>query len=210
VKTLPVELLVENRHAVVIGGDDECLAKVERLLDAGADVHVIADQDPHPEIEQYARRGALQLSRRAPTEEDANAAFILFVGPDHRELGASLFAQAVSAGRLICCLDFPQASTFVNPSVTQVSGLRVTLSSAGNSPGLLKRLREDLVAVLSDPRMARFVEKLGELRRSLPAGQRKAPLQKAVAGFKLSAELTFPDWFERDASPPGGSRAPHE
>lgn len=207
-KTLPIELLVENRPALVIGGDDECRSKVERLLLARATVHVICDGAVHSEIEAHANRGALQLSRRSPTEDDVRGALVTFVGLEHRDLGSRLFDQAHHAGRLLCCLDHPSTSTFVNPAVADVAGLRVTLSSGGESPGLLRRLREDLVAALSDDRLGRFVETLGELRRSLPLGERRARMQRAVAGFALTAELRFPEWFEAGAAPPGSG--PHE
>ena len=101
--------------------------------------------------------------------------------------------------RLLCVLDRPELSTFVNPAAFEVSGLGVRLFSHGVSPGLVKRLREGLEAGLADARLARFVERLSALRDTLPRGERAERMRRAVEGFEIQLRLRFPDWFDPQA-----------
>ena len=46
IDTLPVELVVRGRRAVVVGAFGECVSKIERLALAGADTIVFAEGEP--------------------------------------------------------------------------------------------------------------------------------------------------------------------
>ena len=82
-------------------------------------------------------------------------------------------------------------------AVASASGISVAISTEGKSPGLAKRIREDLVTLLSDPRLARFVSLLQRKRLELPRGQRAKAMADAVTGFSLMGELRFPHWFDQ-------------
>lgn len=207
-RTLPVELLVDGRVAVCLGACAEVGYKIERLLEAGAVVRVIADGAIHPLVEDAARAGTIALERRAPTAEDAAGAAVVFVSPEHEELGASLAATARTGSRLVCTLDRPAACTFVNPAVARGPHLAFALASGGRSPALLRRLREDLEVALRDPRLATFVERITTLRNEAPPGEKASRGRSAVAGFALDLAFRFPRWFERGAAGPDDPDAP--
>jgi precorrin-2 dehydrogenase/sirohydrochlorin ferrochelatase len=98
---------------------------------------------------------------------------------------------------LFCTLDRPEASTFTNVAVVRTPGVTMTFGSSGRSPGLVRRIREDLEALFSDARFGRFVDELAALRASLPRGERAARMADAVRGFAVEARLRYPEWFER-------------
>lgn len=199
---LPIEVCVAGRAALIVGGDSECASKIERLLAAGAVLTVVAAGPVDPAIVAYADAGRVRLHRRALLASDSAGVAITFVAPDDEATGEKLFRDALDDGRLVCCLDRPERSTFVNPSVFGVSGLRITLSSGGRSPGLLRRLREELTSLLGDPRLERFLSELDELRRRLPRGERAERMREAVRGFRVRGTLEFPEWF--GGAPPRG------
>ena len=58
----PVNLLVAGRRCVVVGGGRIAARKIEALLDAGADVHVVAP-DVGDEVRAWADAGRLTLAR---------------------------------------------------------------------------------------------------------------------------------------------------
>ena len=123
-------------------------------------------------------------------------AAVVFVSPEEEALGASLAATARDNGTLVCTLDRPAASTFVNPGSADVSGLRVSVASGGLAPALVRRLREDLESILGAPELGVFVRRLGELRQALPRGARAEALREKVAGFRLEGRLVFPAWWD--------------
>jgi precorrin-2 dehydrogenase / sirohydrochlorin ferrochelatase len=202
-RTLPIELDLVGRAALVVGAGPEIPSRVDRLLEAGAVVTVVAEGDPGPELR--ARAAAISLLERTATDADLEGKAIVFVAPAATPEGEARarrwHAEAARRGALFCAVDRPEACTFVNPAVARVSGMTMTFATGGRSPGVARRVREDLTALFSDPRFARFVDRLATLRAALPRGGRAAPMAEAIRGFAVEARLVFPAWFERDGDP---------
>lgn len=201
---LPVGLDLRDREALVIGSGGEIPAKVDRLIEVGARVTVIA-ATPDAAMEARATAGSITLLRREATDADLEGKAIVFVSPfgtpEEEARALRWHAEAVRAGRLFCAVDRPEACTFVNTAIARAPGLTLTIGTDGASPGAARRIREDLEALFADPRFARFVERLATLRASLPRGERAARLSEAVKGFAVEAKLRFPGWFERGEDP---------
>jgi precorrin-2 dehydrogenase/sirohydrochlorin ferrochelatase len=203
VPTLPVEVDLQGRAALVVGQGPEVLSKIDRLIEAGAVVTVIVEGDPGPELE--ARAGRVEILSRGATDADLEGKAIVFSAPFTTAEGEARarrwHADAVRRGALFCVVDRPEACTFVNPAVVRTQGLTLTFSTGGASPGAARRIREDLSALFSDPRLGRFMERLRALRAELPRGPRATRMAAAVQGFAVEARLRFPAWFERDEEP---------
>lgn len=198
---LPIELDVADRDALVIGSDPEVLSKIDRLLRAGARVSVIAPGEVHPAIEEHWRAGRVTLHRREPKPADLEGKAVVFLAPGDDELSRRLYEEASRDGRLVCTLDRPEVSTFANPAVASAPGLTMSFSTGGVSPSTARRIREDLEALFSDPRFARYMEVLRKLRSALPRGERGERMKRAAEGFAIEARLRFPAWVERDEEP---------
>lgn len=201
---LPVGLDLSGREALVIGQGGEIPAKVDRLIEAGARVTVIA-ADPDPPILARAAAGRLVCHRREAEDADLDGRAIVYVAPfttpEEEARVKRWHAAALAAGRLFCCIDRPEACTFVSTAIVRAPGLTMTFGTDGASPGAARRIREDLEALFADPRLARFLDKLAALRASLPRGARAARLAEAVKGFSIEARLHFPAWLERGEDP---------
>jgi precorrin-2 dehydrogenase/sirohydrochlorin ferrochelatase len=138
---------------------------------------------------------------------DLEGKAVVFVAPGDESLSRALGDWAARAGRLVCTIDRPEMSTFVNPAVVQAADLTMSFGSGGASPGVLRRIREDLAVLFSDERFARYLAALRRLRDTLPRGARAARMSQAVQGFRIEARLCFPTWFERTDTP-GGAPPP--
>jgi precorrin-2 dehydrogenase / sirohydrochlorin ferrochelatase len=201
-RLFPIALDLTDRLSLVIGAEGEAPNAVDRLLAAGARVVVVAPGGVHPSIERADLAGLIELHRRPFEERDLDGAAIVFLAPGDEALSRRLHEDLSRAGRLVCTLDRPEVSSFVNPSVVAVSGLTMSFSSHGISPSTMKRIREDLGALFSDPRFARYLEALRRLRESLPRGEeRMKRMRGATEGFGIEARLRFPGWLERDEEP---------
>ncbi|MEO7328791.1 MAG: NAD(P)-dependent oxidoreductase [Minicystis sp.] len=203
---LPLDLDVQGREALFLGGSVELVSKIDRLLDAGAIVTVIAEGPLDEAIEERAARDAIVVHRRAFTFADlAGKALVFqapFTTPEEEALAKRLDAHARAHGLLFCAVDRPEACTFVNSAVVHASGLTMTFNTGGTSPGTARRIREDLERLFGDARFARYLDLLRTLRASLPRGERAARMAEAVKGFAVEARLVFPAWFEADEAPP--------
>jgi precorrin-2 dehydrogenase/sirohydrochlorin ferrochelatase len=201
----PIELDVRGRHALVVGASAEVVTKIDRLIAADARVTLIAEGLLGPEIEAWEQKGALTVVRRAFTERDLEDKAVVFLAPPHtpeeEALARRLYQDALRDGRLVCAVDRPESSTFVNAAVARAPGLVMTFSTEGTSPGAARRIREDLEAIFADPRWERFLAALLRLRASLPRGERAARMAEVVKGFAVEGKLRFPDWLERGDDP---------
>lgn len=197
----PVELDVLGRDVLVVGADGEVVSKIGRLLEAGARVMVMTTGEVDAQVEAWVHEGRVCLERRAARVEDVDGKVLVFVATSHAEQADPFFRRALNEGRLVCTVDRPESSTFVNPAVVRASGLTMTFASGGTAPGAMRRIREDLEQLFSDARFARFLEALGQLRAKLPRGQRTEKMAAAVQGFRIDATLRFPSWVERDETP---------
>lgn len=203
IDTLPVELVVRGRRAVVVGAFGECVSKIERLALAGADTIVFAEGEPIDDrVVELAREGRIALADRPYTPADARDACVVFVATSLEHVGAALFADARANGRLVSTLDRPEHSTFINPAVARGAGIRIAISSGGAAPALVRALRQQFDKLLDDTRLQRFVDVLSERRAAAPRGTRGEAMRDLLEGFEVRLGVAFPRWFEsgeRDA-----------
>lgn len=197
--TLSAEIMVRGRRALVVGGTDECMAKVARLLLAGANVLVVAEDPIDPSISALAERGEIALERRGYREGDEMGAVVTFVSRDLIDIGTQLARAAERTGALVSTLDRPEASTFVNPAVAERHGLKIALSSGGRSPGLLRKLREGLEKALDDERLGVMLAEIHRVRSALPREQRKTEVDKLLRDFRVEVSFAFPAWVRTGA-----------
>jgi len=198
----PIALELDGRDALVIGAHGEAPGAALRLLEAGARVTVVAPGEVHEPIAQAAAAGRLALHRRPFDDADLEGKALVLIAPGDDALSRRLHRELTAAGRLVCTLDRPEVSSFSNMAVVSVPGLTLAFSSHGASPGTLRRIREDLTALFSDPRFAAYLDALRRARARLPRGAaRMARMRAAVEGFGIEARLRFPGWFERGEEP---------
>ncbi|EYF01330.1 precorrin-2 dehydrogenase/sirohydrochlorin ferrochelatase family protein [Chondromyces apiculatus] len=226
-RLFPIALDLNGRSALVIGAHGEAPHTIQRLLAAGARVTVLAPPglaasdtttrdaetrdketpdvapsraeapDIDPAILAAADAARLTLHRRPFQDSDLEGQAIVFLAPLDDALSRRLHRDLSAAGRLVCTLDRPEVSTFSNMAVAEVPGLTMTFSTHGASPATARRIREDLTALFSDPRFARYLDALHRARAALPRGEaRMARMRAAVQGFAIEARLRFPSWFD--------------
>ena len=91
----PVSLRVEGKCCVVMGGGAVAERKVEALLQAGAQVRVIAPEVT-PGIARLAREGQVEWRRRGASEADVEDALLVIAATDDRDLNARIAASLLS------------------------------------------------------------------------------------------------------------------
>ena len=149
-----VQLNMENRRCVVVGGGSVALRKTASLLEAGATVTVIA-----PEIlpEITALQGsfpALSLCQREFKQGDTAEAFLVIAATDNRNVNAAVASEAKKHHCLLNVTDDPEAGNFSVAGTYDNGSLHFSAATGGN-PRLTHLLLEDLQQQYGDD-MAAF------------------------------------------------------
>jgi precorrin-2 dehydrogenase/sirohydrochlorin ferrochelatase len=164
----PVALELSGRRCVVTGGGREAEAKARALLEAEADVVVIAPSVTDG-LRDLVRRGELTHIARRYERGDLSGAFLVIAADENRAARAEVFAEA-EAERVLCnAVDDVEHCHFAVPSIVRRGELLLAISTGGRAPALAKRLRRRLTAEFGWEWEA-LVGVLGEVRaETLPA-----------------------------------------
>ncbi len=162
----PVSLVVAGKRCVVVGGGAVAARKVTALLDAGADVLVVA-----PEICEQIRALPVERAERPYGRGDLDGAWLVIAATDDTEVNRQVSADGHDARVWVNAADDPEACAFTLPAVLRRGPVTVSVSTGGHSPALAGWLR-DQVADLLGPEIGRLAELLSEAREELQAAGR--------------------------------------
>jgi precorrin-2 dehydrogenase/sirohydrochlorin ferrochelatase len=158
----PVALELSGRRCVVTGGGQEAEGKARALLEAEADVVVIAPRLTDG-LNDLLRRGEITHIARRCQRGDLAGAFLVIAADSDRDVSASVFAEA-EAERVLCnAVDDVEHCHFAVPSIVRRGDLLLAISTGGRAPALAKRLRRRLTAQFGWQWEA-LVDVLGDVR----------------------------------------------
>lgn len=125
----PIVLHVRGRRAVVVGGGKVAARKVYGLLEAEADVVVIAPEAV-PDIEALAAKGEIVWRKKTFAEDDLAGAFLVIAATNDRNVNEAV-AQAAAPGQLVNVVDDPKRCDFHVPAVIRRGPLTIAVSTGG-------------------------------------------------------------------------------
>jgi uroporphyrin-III C-methyltransferase/precorrin-2 dehydrogenase/sirohydrochlorin ferrochelatase len=161
----PVSLELRGRRCVVVGGGGVAETKARALLDAGAEVRVIAE-DFTGGLHHLEECGSIELVRRPYATGDLAGAFLAIGASGDPATNEQLWAEAESRGILLNAVDDIAHCHFSAPSVLRRGDLSVAISTGGKAPALAKRLRAQLARYVGEEYGA-LVEALGDVRAEM-------------------------------------------
>jgi precorrin-2 dehydrogenase / sirohydrochlorin ferrochelatase len=189
----PMFLKLQGRQVVVIGAGKVGEPKIAGLLETGARIRVVA-LAASAAVHDWARQGRLELGLRAFTAEDLEGAFLAVVATSSRKLNEHIYYEAQRRGVLSNVVDVPDLCDFFYPAVVRRGDLQIAVSTAGQSPSLAQKIRQQLEKQFG-PGYAEWVAELGETRRLILASdldqERKLDLLQSLAS-REAVEAALP------------------
>ena len=156
-------LRLSGRRCVVVGGGEIGLEKVEGLLACDGDVTLISPEAV-PELQQLAAEGSIAWERRAYAgPEDLEGAFMVIASTDDTDINIAVYNDAERRAMLVNVVDVPPLCNFILPAIFRSGPLAIAISTAGASPALAKRMRDQIAEEYGEP-YARLAELLNEVR----------------------------------------------
>jgi uroporphyrin-III C-methyltransferase len=163
--SLMVAWRLAGRRVLVVGGGPIAADRVRAVLEADADVVLVAPRVV-PELRARVERGEAGWRERRVAPEDLDGADMVLVAVDDEHVGAWV-SEACRARRIpVSVADQPGRCDFWFPSVVRDGPVQIAVSTGGNAPALARRLRERIAAALpagTGEAVARF----GRLRQTI-------------------------------------------
>jgi precorrin-2 dehydrogenase/sirohydrochlorin ferrochelatase len=159
----PVNLQLEGRRCLVVGGGRVALDKVDGLLEAGADVTVIA-----PEVLPELEARPVAVERRPYRTGDVADHRLVVVATGDPEVTAAVAADADAAGVWVNAADDPDHCTFTLPARVRRGDLLLTASTGGRSPAVAAWVRRELEADYG-PEWSTVLDLVAEVRDEVRA-----------------------------------------
>lgn len=174
----PIFLKLTARPCLVVGAGNIALAKIESLLQAGAEVRVISPE-ALPEVQTLARQGKLCWLRREYETGDCSGSFLVIAATDSAQVNHQVFNEATEHEILCNAVDDPPFCDFYFPSVVRRGALQIAISTEGESPAVAQRMRREIDAALPSD-LGPWLVEMGRLRREVRAIHPPVPERTAL------------------------------
>ena len=177
-KYYPVNLDVMDKRCVIVGGGAVAERKVERLLECGARV-IVVSLKLTPMLEDRKKAGCIEHIDADYETQMLGAAFMVIGATDCDDVNAQVSQDARALGLLVNIVDDPVKCNFILPSLVQRGDLSIAVSTAGKSPALARKIREDLQQ-LYGPEYESLLAIMGAIRKRILAHGKASDTNKAV------------------------------
>lgn len=162
----PIFVEAKGRRVLVIGGGHVGAEKVRGLLNGEADVTVVSPE-LLAELQELRDGGRIRHVARAYQESDLDDGWDwVMIATDDRAINAEVRAAANKRRLWVNAADDTPNCDFILPSVVRKGKITLAASTAGSSPALARRLREELEAYLTDD-MPALADLLAEVRQEV-------------------------------------------
>ncbi len=189
--TLPLNMYMPGKTAVIVGGGKVALRKVQTLLSAGASLRLTAPEIC-PELAALEAEGRIVVRRGRYAADDLENVFLAVAATDDETVNQSVAADAGARGILVVVADNPLSGNCTFPAVLRRGDLEIAVSTGGRCPTLATAVR-DLIADLIGEQYGAVLEGLAAEREKLltdgNASTYNTQVLRSLAG-RLIAELT--------------------
>lgn len=178
-RLFPVFLKLSGRPVLVVGAGPVAASKLAALIDAGAEVHVVA-----PTIHREIDRMGVRLSRREFRPSDLEDTWLVVTAatPDVNQRVAE---EAERRHVFVNAVDDPDHASAYLGGVTRRAGVTFAISTEGQAPALAGLLREGLDALLPEADLEAWMAEAAAMRTQwrhdgVPMADRRPLLLRAL------------------------------
>jgi len=166
----PVNLIVAGRRCVVVGAGRIAARKIDALLGAGADVHVVAPR-LGDQVRAWRDEQRITVAERGFEPSDLDDAWLATAATDDPDANHAVFEAGAERRVWVNSADDPDNCSFTLMSVIRRGDLVVTIGTGGRSPALAAWLKDRITTELG-PEYQTLLELLSEARESMRANGR--------------------------------------
>lgn len=149
-KTVALNLIVDGRPVLVVGGGQVGRRKTASLLESGAAVELVCPEAV-PELAELAAAGRIAWTRREWRLGDAAGHLLVFACTDDKHVNRAILDDARAAGVPCCCVDlnWPDGD-FTTPATARLGDFTIAVSTNGQSFKQARDVKNEIVALLGE------------------------------------------------------------
>ena len=155
----PAFIKLAGRRVVVIGGGPVAASKLEALLNAGADITVVA-----PELVPKIRSSSVTILERGFQLSDLDGAWLV-VAAATPDVNRAVAQAAETRHIFVNAVDDPPNASMYLGGVVRRAGVTFAISTDGRAPALAGLLREALDSLLPIRDLEQWMAEAAQLRR---------------------------------------------
>jgi precorrin-2 dehydrogenase / sirohydrochlorin ferrochelatase len=176
-KHYPISLSLEKKLVVIVGGGMISERKVRKLLGTGATITIISPEITE-NIKLFVTEGKVEWKNKLFSDEDISDAFLIIAATNSKHVNKQVY-EACKEQQLLSVVDDPHLGNFIVPSTLTRGKLAISVSTAGASPGLAKKIVADLANQYDDAYES-YIDFLAECR---------GEIQNLIADSKVRQEM---------------------
>jgi precorrin-2 dehydrogenase/sirohydrochlorin ferrochelatase len=150
-----VDLKLDGKTVMVVGGGAEGFRKTQSFLDSGAKIWVISREFSEGILKLgEEKKVALLKTGIKDAHSFVNSLnpkpYILLAVTNDSAFNAELVKSAKSVGCMVYSVDNPALSDFILPAVARVGDVKIAVSTGGKSPAMAHVLRERIEKLVTE------------------------------------------------------------
>jgi precorrin-2 dehydrogenase/sirohydrochlorin ferrochelatase len=183
----PIQLDIQNRNCLVVGGGGVGTRKVITLLKCRAKVTVVSPVISE-RLQNLAKSAALMLKPRPYRTADLEGMFLVIGATDDEPLNRQISSDAERRNTLCNIADRPEVCNFILPAIVQRDDLVITISTSGRSPALAKKIRKTLESQFGEE-YGDFLQLMGAIRNKLLSQAHEPEAHKPLFEQLIDSDL---------------------
>ncbi|MBY0475760.1 MAG: siroheme synthase CysG [Nitrosomonas sp.] len=144
---LPIFLNIKDKACLVVGGGEVATRKVILLLQAGAQVSVVAPE-LNSALNKYVASSKISHNAECFQPRHLHNIALVIAATNNRTINQQVSEAAQQRQIPVNVVDSPKLCTFIMPSIVDRSPLIIAVSSGGQSPVLARLLRAQLETII--------------------------------------------------------------
>lgn len=158
----PVFLALKGKSCVIVGGGTVALRKACDLMEARADITIVAET-PADGLKELSEDGFLKLKTKRFEPDDIVGAFLVIAATDNDITNTEIAKTARLNGILVNVVDTPDLCDFFTGATVKRGPLRIAISTSGCCPKISGQIRQELEELFPE-NYGDYIRSAGEMR----------------------------------------------
>ena len=184
---MALNIRLEGRKCLVIGGGEVGERKIRTLLSRGAKVRLVS-LALSPGLEEMVRQGLIEYAGSEYDSSQLTGVFLVFAASSDGELNRTVALECLEKGILVNVADQPELGDVILPASFSRGDLTLSISTGGKSPALAANIKKKLAQQFGDE-YGRFLELLGLVRNKVLAQGRPSVENRKIFRMLVDSDL---------------------